>query len=129
LSGQAVETSIAAVRPGVVEAVQAPGVALGHTADQRTAMPATVVEDPPDAVVAAPEHQWPVADVAGPEVARLGDLRLVADVEPAAVEDRAHLVAEHGLIDQRGAVDPERPARDVLDHPVPRGRGARSGLL
>ena len=75
-----------------------PGVALGHAADQGPAMPATVVEDPLDAVVAVPEHQRPVANVAGPEVARFGDLRLVADVEPAAIEDRAHLVLEHTLV-------------------------------
>src|SRR5262245_413600 len=90
-------------------------------------MPAAVVEDPPDAVVAVPEDQRPVADVAGPEVARLGDLRLVADVEPAAIEDRPHLIAEHGLIPQRVAVDAERPGRDVLDDPVRRFRGERLG--
>ncbi len=129
LAGQAVERSGAAVRPRVVEAVHAPGVALGNAADQRPAMPATVVEDPLDAVVAVPEHQRPVADVAGPEVARLRDLRLVADVEPAAIEDRAHLVAEHVLVGQRGAVDAERPGRDVLDHPVRRCRGERFRLV
>src|SRR5262249_27159741 len=128
LAGQAGERPGAAVAPGVVEAAHAPGIALGHPADQRPAMAARVVEDALDAVVAVPEHQRPVSDVAGTEVTRLGDFRLVADIEPAAIEDRAHLIAEHGLIPQRIAVDAERPGRDILDHPVRRLRGEWLGF-
>src|SRR5262249_38420460 len=105
LGGQTLERASAAVVPGVVEAAHGPAVALGHPADQRAAMAARVVEDALDAVVAVPEQQRPVADVAGPEVTRLRDLRLVADVEPAAIEDRAHLALEHVLVGQRRAVD------------------------
>jgi hypothetical protein len=86
-------------------------------------MPAAVVEDALDAVVAVPEQQRSVADVAGAEVAWPGDLRLVPDVEPAAIEDRAHLALEHGLVVQRSPVDAERPGRDVLNHPLHRVGG------
>ena len=47
----------------------------GTRQTSRPAMQATVVEDALDAVQPVPEHQRPVADVAGPEVARLRDLR------------------------------------------------------
>lgn len=91
-----------AVGPAVVGAQEALGVALLGPA-HRVAPVRTGVQQRLDGPVLLPHDQHVVpAHDRGEEVARLGDLRLVAQELPRAAEDPLHLQLE----DLRVAVDP-----------------------
>ena len=93
--------------PGVIRAGErVAGVAVACAADLRAAVGAAVVEDV-DRPILAPHHDHRLpADLEGPEVARLLHLRLVAGVDPAALEDPLDLQVEDVLV---GVAEPVHP--------------------
>src|SRR4029077_19066441 len=84
-------------RPRVVEALEEPRVAGVLPTDRRAAVSTGVEEHAHVAVGAADEDDRAAVDQAPAEVAGLLELRLVADVEPAAVEDPLALEVEDFL--------------------------------
>jgi hypothetical protein len=102
VAGDPDEPSVDTVRPPVVRAQEALGVALLGATDRVTAVHAGV-QHGPDAAVLLPHDQHVVPAHHGrEEIARLRDLRLVAQEQPRAAEDLLHLALE----DRRVAVDP-----------------------
>src|SRR5262245_23211194 len=73
-------------RPAVIEAGKATGVAAVLAADQRAAVQAAVDQDADLAVAAADEDERTPGDGAAVVVARLRQLGIMTDVEPATVE-------------------------------------------
>jgi hypothetical protein len=106
--------------PRVVEAAEPPVVAAPLAADLGAAVRARVEPDPYAAAAVAAEQDGAPGDGAGHEVVRVRDLRLVADVDPAALEDRGALPGEHVVVDERGPVDEERVGAALVAE-VPRG--------
>ena len=100
----------------MIDAVELPRVALALAADQRAAMAADVEQRAHLALPVAAEDHRPAGDLAGAEVAGIFDLRGVADVDPALVEDRAVLVLQDFRRDEHLAVDLEGQVLQVLDH-------------
>ncbi len=84
-------------------------------ADDGAAMAADVEQRADIALPVAAEDHRPAGDVAGDEVARIFDLRGVADIDPALVEDRAVLVLQNLRRDEHAAMDRERQVLQVLD--------------
>ena len=68
------------------------------------------------------EDDRATADVAGAEVVRVLDLRLVADEEPAAVEDAATLLLQDRVVHHGRSVDSEARRVAVIDHVTALGR-------
>ena len=90
----AAQSTVEGVRPVVVRAGEAVGLAAALVAHRRPAMPAPV-EQGVEVALAIPGHDDRlVPDLGGLERARLGDLALVRDPHPGAVEDLAHLLGE-----------------------------------
>jgi hypothetical protein len=94
----------------VVEALEALRIALPLAAHLGAAVGARVEQRAHDAVLAAHEDDPPHAELARAEVARIGHLGLVAEIEPAAVEDPRALGVEHLGIEERLALDAEGAA-------------------
>jgi hypothetical protein len=86
----------AVVRPGVVLAAKEVRVAAIQLADQGAAVAAPVVEHADLAIVSASDHDDRL-DAEGRRlvIARLSDLRLVADIHPRGGKDAVQLVLEH----------------------------------
>src|SRR5437879_1036909 len=103
--GRAEQLAGEVVGPAVVrtrERARAPAVGRAH---HRAAMHATVGEDR-DLALARAHHQDGLgADAAGDEIAGARDLALVADEDPAAVEDAFHLVVEDARVGVERRVD------------------------
>ena len=85
----AVQRAVVAVGPAVIDALEAPRVALALGADERAAMAAGVEQAVDLALPVAAEDHRPAGDPAGTEVAGLLQLGGVADIDPAAAEDAA----------------------------------------
>src|SRR6185295_13303212 len=83
--------------------------------DNGAAMAADVEQRADVALAVAAEDHRTAGDVAGDEVARILDLRGVADIDPALVEDRAVLVFQDVRRDEDAAMDRERQVLQVLD--------------
>ena len=103
--GDADEVPADVVRPPVVRAHEGLGVAFVGSAHRVAAVHARV-QEAPDAAVLLPDRE----DVVEPhgrldEVARLGDLRLVAEELPRSAEDELHLGIEDVGIAEDPAVD------------------------
>src|SRR4029079_14452894 len=110
------DRSVGVVGPAVIDALELPGVALALAANQRAAMAADVEQRADLALAVAAEDHRAAGDRAGAEVARIFDLRGVADIDPALVEDGAVLVLEDFRRDEHLAVDLERQVLQVLDY-------------
>src|SRR5205807_6284939 len=70
------------------------------------------------AAAVAHQDQRAAADIAGDEVARLGDLRFMAGIKPAAVENLAPLLLEDLGVGKHPTVDPKDAADAVIDDQV-----------
>ena len=125
LVGQAAQLAVPAEGPGVVEALEALGVAAVLPAHPRAAVGAGVVEAAHLAVVAALEDHRPARHVAAHVVAVVLDLGVVGHVEPGAVEDPLLLELVDLLRGHRLAQHLEPAALDVLDHEVVEGGACR----
>ena len=86
------------IRPAVIRTAEGPRVAAIGGADQGSPVHAPVDEDGDGAVLAAHHDDGLRADVPGDEVARARDLAVVADEDPAAVEDPLQLVVEDARV-------------------------------
>ena len=108
------------VRPAVVGTRERLGVAAVQATQARPAVPAGVEEDAQPAVrVAYHEHGF-FAHGVRHEVARIGQLRVVRDVQPATAEDARLLVFVHVCVHERARadcpafeIDEMRPVRPV----------------
>ena len=100
----------------MVEAAEEPGRTGTLTADDVAAMRAGVEERVGRAVAVAHQDQWPPADLAGDEVARIGDLRFMAGIEPAAIEDLAALGFQDLGIGKNAPVDAKDAAQTIVDN-------------
>ena len=98
----------------MVEALEAVRVAAALAADLGAAVRARVQERAHHAVLAAHEDDPAQAELAHAEVARLGDLGLVAEVDPRAVEDALALRGEHLRIEERLPAHAEEPVAFVV---------------
>ena len=106
------------IGPAVIHAVELPGVALALAADQRAAVAAAIDQRAHGAFAVAAEDDRPARHRAGLEVAGIFDLRGVADIDPAAVEDGALLALQHVVGDEHLAIDEERLRLRVLDDEI-----------
>ena len=75
----------------------------------------------------ATKNDRSIADQARFEVAGGADLRFVAHVDPAPIEDIAALAFEHGRIDERGAIDAKVMRFGCAINPL--GGGAVTGVV
>ena len=108
------------VRPAVVGTRERLGIAAVQATQARPAVPAGVEEDAqPSVRVAQHEHGF-FAHGVRHEVARIGQLRVVRDVQPAAAEDACLFVFVHARIHERARadgpafeIDEMRPVRPV----------------
>ena len=118
------EAAVHVERPAVIETLEGNGVAARLAHQRRPAMRAGVEERVHRAAAVPIEHQFARPYRPGQVVAVLGDLRPVAEVEPAFVEDRAPLGFQNLLIGEGLAGDAEQEALAVFHH-QPRAGGRR----
>jgi myo-inositol-1(or 4)-monophosphatase len=114
LVGHLHQVTLRVERPRVVEALEDASVAGILTADRRAAVGARVEQRADLAVGAAHEDDRPAADVAPDEVAGVWNLGLVANVQPAAVEDPLPLELVDRLRRHRRAVHAEQSALPIV---------------
>ena len=108
--------------PPVVEALEEPAVALGAGLHRHAPVGAGVDEDADLAGGVAGHDHGTAAHPPGAEVVVGGHLALVADVEPARVEDGGPLPLQHAAVDHGRSVDPEPGRLPVVDdEPVGHG--------
>ena len=89
----------------MVGAQEVPGVAAFFLTDRGAAMAAGVeVHMHRAGLVAHHDHRL-APDARQPKVARIGNLRLVTDVDPGAVKDLFDLQLEHRRVREQAAVD------------------------
>ena len=100
------QVACARIRPAVIAANEPGRVAACFVADRHTAVRATVEEGSGRAFAVATQNDGPGAEICELEIMRLGNLALVAEVDPGAAEDALHLVGEHRGIGVQGAMDP-----------------------
>jgi len=84
----------------VIETLERLGVAVFLAADLGAPMRAGVEQSRNRAVGAAREQQAAAADLTGEEIAGLRQFRLVAEIEPAFVEDLAPLAVQNRGVDE-----------------------------
>ena len=106
------------IGPAVIHAVELPGVAFALAADQRAAVAAAIDQRMHRAFAVAAEDDRAAGHRAGLEVAGIFQLRSVADIDPAAVEDGALLALENIVRDENLAIDEEGFRLWVLDDEV-----------
>src|SRR5262249_24566752 len=117
LAGLALQPAVAAAHPAVVEALEHPGVAALLAAHGRAAVRPGVEERVQLALPGGCEQDVAPRDRPGDEVARLRELGLVAQVEPAAVEELLVFALHHAAVDEGVARNLEDPALGVgADH-------------
>lgn len=109
------EVTVVAERPGVVEALEEPGRALVLAAQHRAAVRAGVQEGVHLAGGVPAEDQRSAAEGADLEVVGVGDLGLVAEVEPGVRPYPAAFPGEDLRAAVGLAVDPEGEPVPVLD--------------
>src|SRR5262245_10372333 len=117
-AGHAVELAVAVVAPAVIEAGVVLRITFRLAAHGSAAVAAGVEEDANPALAVAAEDNGTLADDAGLEIPRLPQLRLVADVDPADVEDTPPLELEYPRIHHRRAVDLKALGFRVVDDPA-----------
>ena len=125
VAGHARERAVIGVGPAVIDAHEAPRIALALGADDGAAVPAGVEQAVVDVLGVAHEDHRPAGDLAGDEIARLLQLGGVADIDPAAAEDVGHLLAQDVLRDQHLAVQQEGFLFAIVDD-VGSGHGFRT---
>ena len=106
------------IGPAVIHAVELPGIALALAADQGAAVAAAIDQRAHGAFAVAAEDDRPPRHRAGLEVAGIFDLRGVADIDPAAVENGALFALENVVGDEHLAIDEERLRFRVLDDEI-----------
>ena len=102
----------------MVEARHEAGIALRLAADHRAAMRARVEPDADFALAVTGEVNGPAGQFSGLEAVGLLELGLVADVEPALVEDLGAFLREDGRVDHRLAVHLEPRHLTVVENVV-----------
>jgi maltose alpha-D-glucosyltransferase/alpha-amylase len=102
--------------PGVVEAAEPLLVAATLAAHLGAAVRARVQQDPDLVVLVPGEEHRPAGNLAGDEVAGLGNLRLVPDIDPALVEDPLALRLEHLTVGEDLAVHEEAVGGPLIPH-------------
>ena len=115
LVGDADEFTTTVEGPSVVEALEYLAVALVVAADEGAAVAAGVVEDAYLAVAGADEEEGASAHLATAVVAGVGDLGLVTEVEPAAVEEALAFQLQDLGRCHGGAVNAKDVAFDVVN--------------
>ena len=73
--------------PGVIKALEKFGVALVEATDVSAPVGAAVIEYPRSPVAAAHPKEWLTRHRPATEVAGVGKLRIMAEIEPAALEN------------------------------------------
>src|SRR6202035_4582105 len=109
------EPAVGMIGPAVIHTVELPGIALALAADQSAAVAAAIDQRAHGAFAVAAEDDRPPRHRPGLEVAGIFDLRGVADIGPAAVENGALLALENVVGDENLAIDEERLRVRVLD--------------
>lgn len=112
------------VRPAVVGTRERLGVAAIEATQARPAVPAGIEEDAQAAVRVAQHEHGLFAHGVRDEVAGIGKLRVVRDVQPATAEDARLLVRIHVRVHERARAD--RPTFEIDEmRPIPgAGHGA-----
>ena len=108
------EVAIIVEGPAMIKALEAKCIAPGFAFDHGAAMRAGVEEGVELALPVAIEDQLLAADIAGHEIVRPGQFRLMAEIEPAAIEYPVALLGEDLLIGEGPAVDPEQSLLPVI---------------
>src|SRR5712691_2741190 len=96
---------------GVVEAAEELGRPGALAADNAAAMRAGVEERAGRAGAVAHQDHWTPADLGGDEVARVGDLRFMAGIEPRAIEDLAPLLVQDRPVSKDAPIDAKDASR------------------
>ena len=118
LARHRLEPAVGMIGPTVIHAVELPGIAFALAADQRAAVAAAIDQRAHGTFAVAAEDDRPPRHRAGLEVAGVFDLRGVADIGPAAVENGALFALENVVRDEHFAIDEERLRIRVLDDEI-----------
>ena len=110
-------------RPAVIEAAERQRIALLFAHHHRAAVRAGVEEGVHGPAAIAVEDELAAADGAGDEVAVVADLRAMAEIEPAPVEDLPPLLLEHLFVGKGAPGDAEQVPLAILDDHVRIGQG------
>ena len=102
--------------PAVIHAVEAACVALPFAADKGAAMTAHIEQRVRLAVGVAGKQDGATGNLARAEIARIGDFRGMAHIDPAGVEDLAPFLLEDVVGNKDFAVDQKRVFVRVLKH-------------
>src|SRR5580698_8906471 len=103
------------VGPAVIHAVELPRVAFALTANQRATMAAAIDQRMHLAFPVTAENDRAASYGTGFEVARIFQLRSMANIDPATIEDRALFTFEHLVRDEDFAIDEKSLRFRVLD--------------
>src|SRR5213079_1727690 len=109
------ELAVVAVDPAVVDTHEAACITLPLGAHDSAAMAAGVEQAVHLAGLVAAEDHRPAGDPPRAEVAGIFQLGSVADINPAAAEDRRHLLAQNVVGDEHFAVEQEGLSLAVVD--------------
>ena len=120
--------AVVAERPAVERAGQRRAVVGLAPADHRAAVRARVDQAVQFAVLVAGDHDGLTADVGGEVVAGVGQLALVGQVDPVALEDVLHLQLEDLLVGEDPPVGAVDAGFRVVDHGVGQDVGHVSGI-
>ena len=99
----------------MVETLEALRVATAFSTDLGSPVGTGIQECAHDAVSASHEQHATLAEVAKTVVAEIGDLRFVANVEPAAVKDAALLLCEEVFVEEGPTLDAEQAGLVIFD--------------
>jgi hypothetical protein len=105
-------------RPGVVRALEAPGVAASFAAYEGAPMSTGVEQHPDHAIVAAHQDYGASHDAPGAEVARVGHFGLVPGVNPALFENPLLLEVKVLGFGEDAPIDAKYSGGLVVDYEV-----------
>ena len=104
--------------PGVIKAAEEPGRAGTLAADDVAAMRAGVEERARGAICVAHQDDRTPADPSGDKVARIGDFRFMAGIEPRVVEYLAPFLLQDLRIGEHAPVDAKDAPRAIVEDQV-----------
>src|SRR5262249_12479861 len=116
LARHVAQRTVQLIGPAVIHAVEIARIAFALAAHHGAAVAARVDQAADRAVAVAAEDDRPAGRPAGAEIARVLELRRMADIDPATVEQRALLALEDVTRHEHLALDLERHGLAVLDH-------------
>ena len=109
------QAAIAVVAPAVIEAEKALGIALRLAANDGAAVAAHIQVNTNFRFRVAAKNDRTSTNIARLEIAGSAHFGFMTNVNPAGIEDLAHLVFEYLRLDQRATIDLEVMIGGIVD--------------